>query len=78
VISRSPWVGSPLQVGHRNSSGFSSGPDRNPLITVDLLWFHFGYGSLFTLHDDNGWSYERAERWLAEQACRELLLAHTR
>ena len=40
---------------------------------VDLLWFYFGYASYFTLHDDNGWSYERAEHWLADQACRELL-----
>jgi AcrR family transcriptional regulator len=40
---------------------------------VDLFWFYFGYTSYFTLHDDNGWSYERAERWLADQACRELL-----
>ncbi len=40
---------------------------------IDLLWFYFGYTSYFTLHDDNGWSYERAERWLADQACRELL-----
>ena len=40
---------------------------------VDLLWFYFGYSSYFTLHDDNGWSYQRAEHWLADQACRELL-----
>ena len=40
---------------------------------VDVLWFYFGYGSYFTLHDENGWSYERAEHWLADQACRELL-----
>jgi AcrR family transcriptional regulator len=40
---------------------------------VDLFWFYFGYTAYFTLHDDNGWSYERAERWLAAQACRELL-----
>jgi AcrR family transcriptional regulator len=44
---------------------------------VDLLWFYFGYGSYFTLHDDNGWSYERAEQWLAEQARRELLTSAT-
>jgi hypothetical protein len=25
------------------------------------------------LHDDNGWSYKRAEHWLVEQASRELL-----
>lgn len=35
---------------------------------VDVLWFYFGYASYFTLHDDNGWSYEEAERWLLEQA----------
>jgi hypothetical protein len=29
--------------------------------------------SYFTLHDDNGWSYERAERWLADQAVAALL-----
>jgi AcrR family transcriptional regulator len=40
---------------------------------VDLLWFYFGYTSYFTLHDDNGWSYERAEHWLADRAWRELL-----
>ncbi len=44
---------------------------------VDLLWFYFGYSSYFTLHDDNGWSYERAEQWLAAQACRELLPSGT-
>lgn len=40
---------------------------------VDLLWFYFGYSSYFTLHDDNGWSYEQAERWLASQAITALL-----
>ena len=40
---------------------------------VDVLWFYFGYSSYFTLHDDNGWSYQRAQHWLAEQARRELL-----
>ena len=50
-------------------------PDLDVEQAVDLLWFYFGYSSLFTLHDDNGWSYERAEQWLAEQACRTLLAA---
>lgn len=40
---------------------------------VDVLWFYFGYSSYFTLHDDNGWPYQRAEHWLAAQAARELL-----
>ena len=41
--------------------------------TVDVLWFYFGYSGLFTLHDENGWSYERAERWLCNEASRALL-----
>jgi AcrR family transcriptional regulator len=40
---------------------------------VDVLWFYFGYSGLFTLHDENGWSYERAERWLCNEASRALL-----
>jgi AcrR family transcriptional regulator len=40
---------------------------------VDVLWFYFGYSGLFTLHDENGWSYERAERWLCSEASRALL-----
>jgi AcrR family transcriptional regulator len=40
---------------------------------VDLLWFYFGYSSYFTLTDDNGWSYDHAERWLADQATAALL-----
>ena len=40
---------------------------------VDLLWFYFGYASYFTLTDDNGWSYEHAERWLGGQATTALL-----
>jgi AcrR family transcriptional regulator len=35
---------------------------------VDVLWFYFGYSGLFTLVDDNRWSYERAEKWLRDQA----------
>jgi AcrR family transcriptional regulator len=48
-------------------------PGMDASYAVDVLWFYFGYASYFTLHDDNGWSYARAERWLADQACRELL-----
>jgi hypothetical protein len=36
----------------------------------DLRWFYFGCSALFTLHDDNGWSDERAEQWLPAQVCR--------
>jgi hypothetical protein len=44
--------------------------------TVDVFWFYFGYAGLFTLRDENGWSYERAERWLSEEASRALLQNH--
>ncbi len=41
--------------------------------TIDVLWFYFGYAALFVLHDDNGWSYDRAEKWLCEESSRALL-----
>jgi len=37
---------------------------------VDVFWFYFGYSGLFTLHEENGWSYERAEHWLCREASR--------
>ena len=40
---------------------------------VDVLWFYFGYAGLFTLHDEDGWSYARAEDWLCHEASRALL-----
>jgi AcrR family transcriptional regulator len=40
---------------------------------VDILWFYFGYSGLMTLHEENGWSYERAEEWLCREATRALL-----
>jgi len=27
---------------------------------LDILWFYLGYRGLFTLVDDNGWTYARA------------------
>jgi AcrR family transcriptional regulator len=50
-------------------------PELDIPAAVDLLWFYFGYSSYFTLHDDNHWSYQRAEQWLGDQACRTLLAA---
>jgi AcrR family transcriptional regulator len=44
---------------------------------VDVFWFYFGYSGLFTLHDENGWSFERAEHWLCREASRALLREHT-
>jgi hypothetical protein len=44
---------------------------------VDVFWFYFGYSAFFTLHDENGWSYERAEQWLCQEASRALLRDRT-
>lgn len=43
-------------------------PEMTADQATDILWFYFGYSGYFTLVDDNGWSYERAEPWLARQA----------
>ena len=40
---------------------------------VDVLWFFFGYWGLYTLHVENGWTYDRAERWLSDAAIKTLL-----
>lgn len=40
---------------------------------TDVLWYFFGYASLFTLVDDNGWTYDRAEKWLGRAASDALL-----
>jgi AcrR family transcriptional regulator len=40
---------------------------------ADVLWFYFGYSALNTLVDENHWTWERAERWLADAAIRVLL-----
>ncbi len=40
---------------------------------TDVLWFYFGYWGLYTLHHENGWDYDRAERWLCDAAVNALL-----
>ena len=40
---------------------------------TDMLWLYFGYAGLFAMHDDNGWSWEQAEEWLADQAIHAVL-----
>src|ERR1700738_3325775 len=51
--------------------------ELDPNWAVDVFWFYFGYSGLFTLHDGNGWSYERAEPWLCGEASRALLRDRT-
>jgi hypothetical protein len=40
---------------------------------AEVLWFYFGYSSYYTLHNEIGWSYDRAQKWLAEGAIKALL-----
>jgi AcrR family transcriptional regulator len=40
---------------------------------TDILWLYFGYAGLFVMHDDNGWTWDEAEEWLASQAAHALL-----
>lgn len=40
---------------------------------TDMLWLYFGYAGLFVMHDDNNWTWDEAERWLADQAIHALL-----
>lgn len=48
-------------------------PGMDTAGAVDVLWFYFGYASYFVLCEDNHWSYDRAEQWLADQAVNQLL-----
>ena len=48
-------------------------PGIDAAYATDVLWLYFGYSSLYVLHHENGWPYERAQLWLATQAARELL-----
>lgn len=49
-------------------------PEVKVAEATDVLWFYFGYGSYFTLTDENGWSLSRAEKWLLAQASTALLV----
>jgi len=40
---------------------------------ADIFWFFFGYWSYYTMHNENGWPYDRAEKWLATTAQDALL-----
>ena len=40
---------------------------------TEIMWFFFGFWGLYSLHNENGWSYEQARDWLAQTAARALL-----
>ena len=43
---------------------------------LDIMWFYLGYAGFFTLVDDNGWSYAKAEKWLFATVSQALLRPH--
>ena len=45
---------------------------------ADVFWFYFGYWGYYTLHNEIGWTYERAEQWLLEAATQALLKSEFR
>lgn len=40
---------------------------------VDLMYFYLGNSAYFSLTDDNAWSLDKAEKWLADSLLRVLL-----
>ena len=50
-------------------------PDMTVEQATDTLWFFFGYAGFATLVEDNGWTFERAEHWLVQQALAALHVA---
>ena len=40
---------------------------------VDILWFYFGYWGLYSLHVENKWAFDKAEKWLCDAAIHSLL-----
>jgi hypothetical protein len=47
--------------------------DLDIATAAEVLWFYFGYWSYYALHNENGWSYDRAQAWLGEAAAKALL-----
>lgn len=48
-------------------------PGIGPGEALDLLWFYLGQPPWFTLVGQRGWTFDRAEAWLAASARRALL-----
>ncbi|GAA1376571.1 TetR/AcrR family transcriptional regulator [Catellatospora chokoriensis] len=51
--------------------GLASGIDRAE--ALDLMWFYLGQPAWFTLVGDRGWTFDRAQAWLAASARYALL-----
>jgi AcrR family transcriptional regulator len=67
------YRGSIGNVGQRlaDLNALRAGADAE--FATDVLWFYFGFPGLSAMHADSGWSYDKAEKWLADVAIRALL-----
>jgi AcrR family transcriptional regulator len=55
-----------------NLNALRTGADAE--FATGVLWFYFGFPGLSAMHDDSGWPYDEAEKWLADEAIRALLI----
>ena len=60
-----------LALGSMNASALRDGMDADE--ALDIIWFYLGYAGFFTLVDDNGWTYQKAEKWLCTAVSQALL-----
>jgi AcrR family transcriptional regulator len=72
-IATQRYRGSCLMIAEKLESLGALRSDLSVTRARDVLWFYFGYWSLFTLHDENEWSYADAERWLIDAASHAIL-----
>jgi AcrR family transcriptional regulator len=66
------YRGSIASVGQRLADMNALRPGADAEFATGVLWFHFGFPGLSAMHDDSGWSYDKAEKWLADEAIRAL------
>jgi AcrR family transcriptional regulator len=48
-------------------------PELSVRDAADIGWFYFGYWGYYTLHNENFWSYDKAQLWLEDAAAHALL-----
>lgn len=68
------YRGSIASVGQRLAGMNALRADVDAETATSVLWFYFGFPGLSAMHDDSGWSYDKAEKWLADEAIRALLI----
>jgi AcrR family transcriptional regulator len=61
-------------VGQRLADFNALRPGADAEFATDVLWLYFGFPGLSAMHDDSGWPYDKAEKWLADEAIRALLV----